>query len=436
MSEANPAGRTPASRSSTSAWPAPPLTAARSRNRAPSSAPPRTWPRSKRGAQVDHRCDLFSLGCVLYRMTTGEQPFRGSDTLSTLMSLANDEPTPPMMVNFDVPAEFSDLIMKLLAKSPEARASTAREVADELDRLARGESGGGPEADAASVAGKHRAQADAGSVGHGATVRKRGQRPVLFGIGVAAALLLTASGLAGVLMMRITTPEGTLVIDSEDPDAQIIVKGNEVQILTGKKHYELKLKPGAFDLTLKGGKEQLTLESNRVTLGKGDEKKIRVFIRNAGAKEEPPDNHNEPKAFVALLQREDIKKELDISAAQIEKLRGILNGTVMEAVATLLNDKQMKRFRELAHRVPKDGKFEVIPEGKADDPKKDNHDDPGALVALLQRKDVQQELDLSHAQIEKLAGILDGAVMRAAATVLNDTQMKRFREVVARPKVP
>ncbi|HEV3262885.1 MAG TPA: serine/threonine-protein kinase, partial [Gemmataceae bacterium] len=93
-------------------------------------------PEQASGGAVDARCDLFSLGCVLYRLATGKAPFKGTDTISTLMSVASDQPQPPHEVNPDVPPGLSDLVMRLLAKKPEERPGTAQEVAAALAALA------------------------------------------------------------------------------------------------------------------------------------------------------------------------------------------------------------------------------------------------------------------------------------------------------------
>jgi serine/threonine protein kinase/phage FluMu protein Com len=91
---------------------------------------------ARRADEVDYRCDLFSLGSVLYHLCTGSAPFRGGDTIATLVAVATEDPPPPYQVNPATPRPLSDLVMWLLAKRPEDRPASALEVAEALRRLA------------------------------------------------------------------------------------------------------------------------------------------------------------------------------------------------------------------------------------------------------------------------------------------------------------
>jgi hypothetical protein len=80
-------------------------------------------------------CDLYSLGCVLYELTTGRPPFVAASATDVLRLHQVARPTPPIDRNGDVPMALSDLILKLLEKQPAARPASARDVAAALDGI-------------------------------------------------------------------------------------------------------------------------------------------------------------------------------------------------------------------------------------------------------------------------------------------------------------
>lgn len=85
--------------------------------------------------EVDARADLFSLGCVLYRLSTGELPFKGQSALQRLRSLLNDTPVPPQQLAPDMPTPVATFLMRLLARKREDRPVSAAVVAKVLDAL-------------------------------------------------------------------------------------------------------------------------------------------------------------------------------------------------------------------------------------------------------------------------------------------------------------
>jgi eukaryotic-like serine/threonine-protein kinase len=98
-------------------------------------------PEQTRGEKADFRADLFSLGVVLYQMSTGAQPFAAPDALSTMMAVAMKNPIAPQMQNLDVPGELSELIMQLLEKDPAKRTGSALAAVEALQQIERQQRG-------------------------------------------------------------------------------------------------------------------------------------------------------------------------------------------------------------------------------------------------------------------------------------------------------
>jgi serine/threonine protein kinase len=94
-------------------------------------------PEQANAKELDSRCDLFSLGAVLYQASTGVLPFGGKDTLSVLAALASKTPTAPHKLVPSLPRSFSDLVMSLLTKDRDERIQTAKEVVQTIEILER-----------------------------------------------------------------------------------------------------------------------------------------------------------------------------------------------------------------------------------------------------------------------------------------------------------
>ncbi len=94
-------------------------------------------PEQARGNPLDGRSDLFSLGCVLYEMLAGRKAFRGESITALIFKIITEEPPPIKELDPDIPDELDRIISKALAKTPDLRYQTGREMADDLLALTR-----------------------------------------------------------------------------------------------------------------------------------------------------------------------------------------------------------------------------------------------------------------------------------------------------------
>lgn len=85
-------------------------------------------PEQALGKMTDHRSDLYSLGVMLYELTTGDLPFAADDPLAVVSQHIHAPVVPPRLKNDLVPPKLENLILKLMEKDPGNRPSSAKEV--------------------------------------------------------------------------------------------------------------------------------------------------------------------------------------------------------------------------------------------------------------------------------------------------------------------
>ena len=234
-------------------------------------------PEQASGNQVDSRCDLFSLGCVLYCMCTGERPFKGNDTMSVLMALAMNNPQPPVSLNLEVPTELSDLVMQLLAKKPEDRPASAKMVVEKLQEIE------GQTAEMTALPGRKAKTAEmtvapggkTGKVKKGGGTKQTevirtqtdysGKRRLPLAWLVGAGVLGLGVMAAGIILFW-PTPHGTVRIESDDPNVEIVFDKNG-PIIKGADKEPISLRAGEHGILIKRG--DFSFEADKFVLKKG-----------------------------------------------------------------------------------------------------------------------------------------------------------------------
>jgi eukaryotic-like serine/threonine-protein kinase len=210
---------------------------------------------------LDGRCDLFSLGCVLYQMSTGEMAFQGNTPMGIMRSLSMHTPTAPRILNAEVPLGLSDLIQELLSKDPSKRPGTAAGVSVRLANIER----------------RLATSPAPGRIGVGP----------LLAIAACVLLLLGSVGyFYGGQIIRVATNKGELVVDVKDPTIMIKVVQNGllVEDKTSKRTFTLTAGTGQIEVMEKDG---IKLATKRFELTRGGITTVTVTLEELAEARKP-----------------------------------------------------------------------------------------------------------------------------------------------------
>lgn len=89
-------------------------------------------PEQARGEPVNRTSDIYSVGCVLYEMLTGRMPFDADSPITVALKHIHDDPTPPRVVNPEIPKGLENIILKAMAKLPSQRFASAQDMRSAL----------------------------------------------------------------------------------------------------------------------------------------------------------------------------------------------------------------------------------------------------------------------------------------------------------------
>ena len=207
-------------------------------------------PEQARGEKVDGRADLFSLGCILYRLCTGSLPFQGDTAMDVLVSLATQTPPPVSELSPETPPALVSLIHRLLSKDREKRPASATEVVEAIKAIEE----------------RKTPTAERGTPASGGSPPRRRKWP-LIAAAAAACIALIAAG----VVFFWQSPNGLVRIEIDDDD---------IEVTLTKTGVKLKKADGEQDITLTAGADHRI----KVTRGKDFSFETKEFVLKKGEK--------------------------------------------------------------------------------------------------------------------------------------------------------
>ncbi len=251
-------------------------------------------PEQAQGNKIDVRTDLFSLGSVLYVLCSGRPPFRAETGIAVLKRVIEDQPRPLREIIPEVPAWLEDIIKRLLAKNPKERFESAQKVGELLSNC----------------------QMELKE--HGQVILPPARRNwasvvVVFLLLFAGLGLMEVTGVTDVqsTVIRFFRPEGTLVVEVDDPEVSVSIDGEAI-VITGTGAKEIRLKPGQYKVLAQKNGEVVREEIATVTTNgrrvveihrEPAPKRLPEAPLTSGKKPEPPTKKPNPPEQISSLPK-------------------------------------------------------------------------------------------------------------------------------------
>ncbi len=158
-------------------------------------------PEQARGERVDHRCDVYGVGAIVYASLTGRPPFKTETPQATVLAVMNEEPPRPTALNPDIPVALELVIQKAMAKDPEQRYQTMQDLQSAIAELSLGTQAMGADNDPLGAA-QTRMLAPTSAEDHNLAVKSARLNFVLYGL-LATTLCFTAiaTAIAGAITL-------------------------------------------------------------------------------------------------------------------------------------------------------------------------------------------------------------------------------------------
>lgn len=326
------------------------------------------------GQTVDARTDVYSLGCTLYALLAGHPPFVGPEYAEPLQKItAHTQHTPTPLEHVEgvsIPQALSEIVERMLAKSPTARIQTCREVADALAPFAEpaqlatlqetcqshGQNTESSQSGAAVVADTPRSNEDAVEVtgaAHQSARKLTRTAPVwkLVGLGLLLGAVLFANR---AVIIQVATNRGTLVAEIRDSAYAATIRDQQLEIRKAGTDQVYAIEVGAGEVAasrdLPAGEYLVVTDSQglRVTppefrISRAGRTYVTVSIAKTGEPQQPVTQSSQPP-MPAQVERNTA------SAAALPRIAG-------QVVASWNDDQPITKFKD-------DGRIEGVQNGR------------------------------------------------------------------------